>query len=143
MTLPFGRKHIPVLATAVVFIALFGTASVLYRNFFSLLVFTNLLENAAEAMGGDGVIAIGGLVRNGTVEVTVRDSGPGIPPDLHERIFEFSFSRRGTSRTARLGLGLWWVKTLMVRLGGSVAVESDGQAGTAFRIRMPCTESVS
>jgi signal transduction histidine kinase len=45
------------------------------------------------------------------------------------------------SRTAahpgKLGFGLWWVKTLMTRLGGSVVVESDGNHGTTFRLRLP------
>jgi signal transduction histidine kinase len=36
-----------------------------------------------------------------------------------------------------LGFGLWWVKTLIVRLGGSVSVESDGHRGTTFRLRLP------
>jgi len=36
-----------------------------------------------------------------------------------------------------LGFGLWWVKTLMTRLGGSVSVESDGIHGTNFHLRLP------
>ncbi|NLS77292.1 MAG: HAMP domain-containing histidine kinase, partial [Chloroflexi bacterium] len=38
------------------------------------------------------------------------------------------------------GFGLWWVKTWMVRMGGSVAVESDGAHGTTFRLRLPVAE---
>jgi signal transduction histidine kinase len=99
-------------------------------------VFTNLLENAADAMHGQGVIEIVGSHSEGWVEVAVRDSGPGIPPDLHDRIFELNFS--GRSRPGKLGFGLWWVKTLMTRLGGSINVESDGRSGTTFRLRLPC-----
>jgi len=105
------------------------------------LVFINLLQNAADAMGGDGVIAIQGRTRNGWVEITVNDSGPGIAPELHERIFEFNFSGRGQARQGKLGFGLWWVKTLMARLGGSVSVESDGQHGTGFRLKLPRAEA--
>lgn len=102
------------------------------------LVFTNLLENAAAAMNGHGQIIIhGAAVGNGWVEISVRDDGPGIPPHLHEHIFELNFSGRGASRPGRLGFGLWWVKTLMTRLGGSVSVESDGQHGSIFRLRLP------
>jgi signal transduction histidine kinase len=104
------------------------------------LVFVNLLENAADAMSGKGIVAIRGETRNGWVEITVSDSGPGIAPELHDRIFEFNFSGRGTERAGKLGFGLWWVKTLMVRLGGSVAVESDGSQGTTFRLRLPRAE---
>jgi signal transduction histidine kinase len=101
------------------------------------LVFINLLQNAADAMGGDGLVVIRGEARNGWVEISVGDSGPGIAPELHDRIFEFNFSGRGSAHAGGLGFGLWWVKTLMARLGGSVGVESDGRHGTQFRLKLP------
>ena len=101
------------------------------------LVFTNLLENAADAMDGQGIITIGGSTIDAWVEVTVSDNGPGIAPTLHDHIFELDFSGRGAARPTKLGFGLWWVKTLMTRLGGSVSVESDGVHGTTFRLRLP------
>lgn len=101
-------------------------------------VFTNLLENAADAMHGKGIINIKGRSGPKWVEVTVSDSGPGIPPELHDRIFELNYSASsGTRRPGKLGFGLWWVKTLMTRLGGSVSIQSDGQHGTTFRLRLP------
>jgi GAF domain-containing protein len=100
------------------------------------LVFTNLLENATAAMEGSGVISVRGTVQGGWVEVEVSDSGPGIAPDLHERIFDFNFSGR-QAHSGKLGFGLWWVKTLMARFGGSVAVDSDGQHGATFTLRLP------
>jgi signal transduction histidine kinase len=131
------------------------------------LIFANLMENAAEAMQGQGTLSIQGMTRDDRVEIAVHDSGPGIAPEWHDRIFEFNFSQgvpapgagpahdaglgtngrkpfdNGRSARARgkLGFGLWWVKTLMVRLGGSVAVESDGQAGTTFRLTLPQVEA--
>jgi len=104
------------------------------------LVFTNLLDNAVDAMGGAGEISITGCEAGDGVEIVVSDDGPGIPPELHDRIFELSYSGRGKSKGARLGFGLWWVKTLMARLGGSVAVESDGEYGAAFRLRLPAVQ---
>jgi signal transduction histidine kinase len=100
-------------------------------------VFTNLLENAVDALGGAGKIQIRGAATPAWVEVTVSDTGPGIPPRLHDHIFELNFSGRGASRPGKLGFGLWWVKTLMTRLGGSVSIESDGLHGTAFHLRLP------
>lgn len=102
-------------------------------------VFTNLLENAADAMRGQGVIEIRGRASADWVEITVSDSGPGIPPELRERIFELNFSGRSASRPGKLGFGLWWVKTLMTRLGGSVDIEAEqsGQRGATFRLRLP------
>jgi signal transduction histidine kinase len=101
------------------------------------LVFINLLQNAADAMREEGVVTILGAMCNGWVEVAVNDNGPGIAPELHDRIFELSFSGRGSARNGKLGFGLWWVKTLMARLGGSVSVESDGCHGVTFRLRLP------
>jgi signal transduction histidine kinase/GAF domain-containing protein len=104
------------------------------------LVFTNLLENAADAMDGHGTIRIGGSIEEEWVEISVSDNGPGIPPLLHDHIFELNYSGRGATRPSKLGFGLWWVKTLMTRLGGSVSVESDGIHGTTFHLRLPQAE---
>ncbi len=105
-----------------------------------IFVFKNLIENAIDAMQGNGLITIQGHHSEQWVEVTVADSGPGIPKEIHDRIFELDFSGRSTPRPGKLGFGLWWVKTLMTRLGGSVSVESDGKSGTTFRLRLPSTE---
>jgi signal transduction histidine kinase len=101
-------------------------------------VFKNLIENAIAAMRANGLIAIRGSSGSEWVEVTVTDSGPGISPDLHDKIFELNFSGRPGAHPGKLGFGLWWVKNLMTRLGGSVGVESDGQHGTTFLLRLPC-----
>jgi signal transduction histidine kinase len=103
-------------------------------------VFANLIENAADAMHGEGLITIFGISGTKWVEVCVTDNGPGIPPDIHEHIFELNFSGRSSIRPGKLGFGLWWVKTLMTRIGGSVQVESDGTHGTTFRIWLPRAE---
>ncbi|MBI3925126.1 MAG: GAF domain-containing sensor histidine kinase [Armatimonadetes bacterium] len=97
------------------------------------LIFLNLLENAARAMQGRGTITVTGRHRGKWIEVSVADTGCGIPAELHERIFELAFSRQDY----KLGFGLWWVKTLMARLGGTISVESDGRDGATFRLRFP------
>jgi signal transduction histidine kinase len=104
------------------------------------LVFANLLENAADAMGGIGKVQILGAVQGKWVEVQVSDTGPGIPPELHERIFEFNYSTR-TSHPGKLGFGLWWVKSLVTRFGGKVAVESANGHGTTFILSLPLSGS--
>ncbi len=99
------------------------------------LVFHNLIENALAAMPAGGEIVIAGEQTGDWVQVTVRDSGPGIPPALHNAIFQFNYS--GRRAAGKLGFGLWWVKTIMARFGGSVQVQSDGVSGTAFILRFP------
>ena len=100
------------------------------------LVLANLLQNASNAMKGYGRISIEGAAQGAWVEIAVRDTGPGIPAELHDRIFELNFSSQSGGRS-NLGFGLWWVKTLMTRLGGAVSVESDGRSGTTFRLKLP------
>jgi GAF domain-containing protein/nitrogen-specific signal transduction histidine kinase len=102
-------------------------------------VFRNLIENALAAMKGSGSILIQGVHLPEAIEISITDSGPGIPAELHGQIFELNFSRTG-AQPGKLGFGLWWVKTLMTRLGGSVTVESDGHHGTTFRLRLPSVE---
>lgn len=110
------------------------------------LVFTNLLENAVAAMSAAGLPAPGGEMRiDGKahpdwVEVSISDNGPGIQPELQPFIFDLNVSGHAKSRPGKLGFGLWWVKTAMTRLGGTVMVESDGANGTTFRLRLPRTE---
>jgi signal transduction histidine kinase len=105
-----------------------------------ILVFKNLIENANVAMNGNGNIVIRGLTVPDWVEISIIDDGPGIPPELHNQIFELNFSGRAGVHPGKLGFGLWWVKTMMKRLGGSVAVESDGQHGATFILRLPRVE---
>jgi len=106
------------------------------------LVFKNLIENANVAMNGKGAIHIRGLAGPKWVEVSIVDNGPGISPELHNQIFELNFTGRAGAHPGKLGFGLWWVKTLMTRLGGSVMVESDGRHGTTFVLRLPRVENM-
>ena len=101
------------------------------------LVLLNLLDNAGEALADRGQITVSGSAHDGVVEVVVADDGPGIPHGLQARIFDFDFSSRRTGKAHRMGFGLWWVKTLITRLGGTISVESDGKTGTTFRLRLP------
>ncbi len=101
------------------------------------LVFGNLLENAADAMENQGRLLIRGSVQGEWVEVRIGDTGPGIPHSALERIFDFSYSSRASAHPGKLGFGLWWVKSLMTRFGGKVAVEDTGPQGTTFLLSFP------
>jgi len=101
------------------------------------LVFVNLFQNAIEAMQGRGDLFVEGRPLDREVEILVSDTGPGIPPELQARIFELDVSQARRKEKHRLGFGLWWVKTLLARIGGSVHVRSAPHRGTTFVLRLP------
>ncbi len=99
-------------------------------------VVLNLLTNARDALGTDGVITLEtDLVpgRPGTVRLIVRDTGPGIPPELLPRIFEpfFTTKREGT------GLGLSISYGIVREHKGTIDVESLPGQGTTFILTFP------
>jgi GAF domain-containing protein len=111
------------------------------------LVFFNLLENAADALAGlpagagrEPVIRIEGRRRGGSpqVEIQFADNGPGVPPDRRENIFDLAFSTKRSPR--KLGFGLWWVKTLINRLGGEIRLAETPEPGCTFLITLPTKE---
>ena len=107
------------------------------------LVLTNLMDNASRVMQGQGEIHISGEAREDKVIIRVTDTGPGIPPDLHDHIFELDYSTSPADQPGNLGFGLWWVKTLIARLGGMIYVESDGHSGTTFIMELPLAKNES
>ncbi len=99
-------------------------------------VFLNLLNNAIEAVGHDGDVRLSVRRAGEAVEVTVADSGPGIPAALQARIFEPFFSTK-TGSTRNAGLGLAICRETMIALGGDIAADSEAGRGTTFTLRFP------
>ncbi|MGE0323091.1 MAG: response regulator [Polyangiaceae bacterium] len=98
-----------------------------------LQVLVNLLDNAAKAIGAQGVVRITTGKLDGRVQVRVEDSGPGIPLDMRERVFEPFF----TSRTAGLGLGLALCREYVRRHSGQLWVEDSTLGGACFVMELP------
>ncbi len=105
----------------------------------------NLISNAAK-FTAQGDVALEVEARGQSVVITVRDSGPGVPPDEQEAIFdEFRQSRRTAARGyGGLGLGLAICKRLAERHGGEIGVVSSGApgAGAAFWVALPALPEV-
>ena len=97
-------------------------------------ILVNLLQNAREAPGDKGNIFVtAGCARDNSIEISIADDGPGIPPDKIERIFEayFTTKERGT------GLGLAIVKHNVELYGGTVRVDSKLGNGAKFTVTFP------
>jgi signal transduction histidine kinase len=103
-------------------------------------VFWNLLSNAVKYTPRDGSIEVVVSGKGGDVEVTVRDSGTGIDPEILPHIFDrFRQGESGPTRTyGGLGLGLSIVRHLSEAHGGSVRAESEGLGkGSTFVVTLP------
>jgi signal transduction histidine kinase len=98
-------------------------------------VFLNILRNSVEAMKGSGLIEVSAQVEDDCVVVRLRDEGPGIPPELIERVFEPAFNRQGPR--VRLGLGLAVSRSIIQDHGGELHLESEVGRGTTTVIRLP------
>jgi len=96
-------------------------------------VVLNLVKNAAEAAGKGGRIEITVGEADGFAQVSVSDSGPGLPDEVRARLFEPFFSRKegGT------GLGLAVSKGIVEAHGGTLEAESPPQGGARFSLRLP------
>ena len=93
----------------------------------------NLCLNAVEAMPTGGELAVGAVARNGALEVTVADTGEGIPSGELGQIFEPFFS----TKAGGSGLGLALVHRVVSDHGGQVDVRSDLGLGTTFTLTIP------
>ena len=99
-----------------------------------LQIITNLLDNAFAWTPDGGRIELGLAAENGTIAVSVADSGPGIPAGDRERVFRPFFSGNGAQGT---GLGLAIARELAHALGGELGLESQVGRGTRFELRLP------
>jgi two-component system sensor histidine kinase HydH len=97
-------------------------------------ILVNLLLNAREALGVSGEIFVSAVCRpDDSIEISIRDSGPGIPVDRREKIFEayYSTKEKGT------GLGLAMVRHNVELYAGTVRVESELGKGARFCLSFP------
>lgn len=103
-------------------------------------VLLNLIDNAIKYGRPRGKIEVGSRdAENGSVEVRIRDDGPGIPPQALDRVFErfYRVDRARSREQGGTGLGLSIVKHIIHSHGGTVRVESEPGLGTIFSVTLP------
>jgi signal transduction histidine kinase len=97
-------------------------------------VWTNMLDNAADALGEQGTITIRTRGEPGKVIVEIEDDGPGIPPENLSRVFEPFFSTKPQGEGTGLGLDMVW-RIVTDDHDGTVEVESQ-PGRTCFRVKL-------
>jgi signal transduction histidine kinase len=98
-------------------------------------VWTNLIDNAADSMAGKGTLEVGARQLGDVVEVTIADSGSGIPPEILGRIFDPFFTTK--PQGVGTGIGLHIVHNIIVnRHRGTIDVNSE-PGRTVFRVTLP------
>ena len=97
----------------------------------------NVVLNGVQAMPQGGSLTLGVTRLNQEAEIYVCDQGPGIPPDLRDKIFNLYF----TTKPAGSGIGLAMTYRVMQLHNGSVEFDSYSSQGTVFRLRFPVLES--
>ena len=100
-------------------------------------VFMILLVNASEAMPSKGTITIRTRSETGKVFIEISDTGRGLAPDEMKKLFDFSFTRKG-SRVG-MNVGLSTVRQIIDKHHGNITVESEPNKGTTFTITLPIT----
>jgi signal transduction histidine kinase len=101
-------------------------------------VLSNLLDNALKYTPEGGLITVAIRPVNGQVEVRVTDTGPGIPSEHQERIFDrFARVPGSEGRHEGLGLGLAFCRSVIEAHGGRIWVESEAGQGSTFAFTIP------
>ena len=98
-------------------------------------VWTNLIDNALDALGGQGHLFVRTALENDTVLVEIGDDGPGIPPDIQGRIFEPFFTTKGVGEGSGLGLDTAYRVIVTHHHGDLRVVSAPGD--TRFQARLP------
>jgi len=98
----------------------------------------NLLENAAKFTPDRGQVTLTVARDNGEIVIQVADTGPGIPSEHLDRIFERFYQVRGGSvKAPGAGLGLFLVREMVTLHEGTVCVTSELGSGATFTVRLP------
>jgi signal transduction histidine kinase len=106
----------------------------------------NVFDNGCQAMVEEGPedvcteahsLTVRTQEHDGRIEVIFEDTGPGIPPDVYERIFEPLYSTKGFG----VGLGLTVVKQIMEQHGGGIEIENEEGQGTRVCLWLPTSRS--
>ena len=118
--------------------ALDGDFTVMASHATLNMIFMNLVRNAVESIPESGRVAINVSGDERNCEVIVADTGPGIPPEIRNRLFDPFHSTKGEGR----GLGLYIAHLLTTALGGTIQFAEPLDAGTQIDVVLPIAREV-
>jgi PAS domain S-box-containing protein len=97
------------------------------------IAFGNIVRNAVQAMNGNGTLTVSMRTNEESVEVSIKDNGPGIPPENMDKIFEPLFSTKAKG----VGLGLSIAKSIVETHDGKITAASESGRGATFTVSFP------
>jgi len=101
-------------------------------------IVTNLVQNAVKFTPESGRITVTVTTENArAAKITVQDSGPGIPPEFIDKVFDPFFKLKARTETKGLGLGLSIVRTLVELHGGAIEARTGKDEGAEFSVTLP------
>jgi len=101
-------------------------------------VWTNLIDNALDAMGDKGTLRVSARREHGAILVEIGDDGPGIPADIQRQVFEPFFTTKGQSQGTGLGLDI--VRGIVGRHHGGIRILHSQTGDTVMQVRLPIAE---
>ncbi|NOZ76367.1 MAG: HAMP domain-containing histidine kinase [Euryarchaeota archaeon] len=101
--------------------------------------FRNIISNSVKFNKSMGSVVISTRQKDGAVEVSIKDTGIGIPEEIRDRIFDpfYQGDSSPTRKYGGTGLGLAITKEVIKNLGGSIMVESQVDQGSCFKVKLP------
>ncbi len=98
-------------------------------------VFMNLINNAVDAIGNDGIIEVTTKRKDQWLIIGISDDGPGIPRSVQKRVFDPFYTTKPNGKGTGLGLSISY--RIIEKMGGNIRLESEEGQGTAFLVYLP------
>ena len=98
-------------------------------------VFLNLLTNAIDAIGKDGLVEIKSRQLDSRICISIKDDGPGIPEEKQKNVFDPFFTTKEVGKGTGLGLSVGY--SIIEKMGGTIRLKSQVGKGTTFTVEVP------